>query len=330
LPVANITITGGSATLCAGETLTLSSDPADMYSWDTNPVSTTQVITVTPPAGINSVYTLTVTNSCGSDNASLPVTVEALLDAGPDIDLCKSTDPIGYGATSSATPAGGTWSSPDTLVFPGNLQTDGFIDHVSIPWGAGYEIVYTSASGQCADTLLLGVTGADAGNDSVICPGTGTFFLPLALPSNGTWSSPDPVANGAILNDVTGEIIKDGLAGDYNFVYSSLGCPDTVLVTVCGSNNVWVPNIFSPNADSENDIMFVRGIAVDWVHILIYDRWGEQVYDSGIGRMALDEGWDGTYKGKELTPQVFVYYLEGAFLDGEVIEMMKGNITLVK
>ena len=129
---------------------------------------------------------------------------------------------------------------------------------------------------------------------------------------------------------MTGEIIKDGLVGDYIFVYTSQGCPDTVVVNVCGSNDIWIPNIFSPNGDQNNSIMYVRGIAVDWVHILIYDRWGELVYDSGQGRMAMDEGWDGTYKGKELTPQVFVYYMDGAFLDGEVIDMMKGNITLVK
>ena len=46
----------------------------------------------------------------------------------------------------------------------------------------------------------------------------------------------------------------------------------------------------------------------------------------------MQQGWDGTYKGKELTPQVFVYYMEGAFLDGEEFdeEDRQGNITLVK
>ncbi len=95
---------------------------------------------------------------------------------------------------------------------------------------------------------------------------------------------------------------------------------------------VWVPNIFSPNGDDENDIMFVRGIAVDWVLIKIFDRWGELIFDSSQDGDAMLQGWDGTYKGKELTPQVFVYYLEGAFLDGEEFdeEDRQGNITLVK
>ena len=334
LPVASIT---GLNTLCAGETVTLTAGIEQSYSWNTSPVSTSQIITVTPPAGTVTTYTLIVTNGCGSDSISHMVSVEEVIYAGPDIDLCKNTDPIGYGATSSASPAGGTWSSPDTLVFPDNMQPDGFIDHVSIPWGSGYEIVYTSASGNCSDTLLLEVTGADAGLDTSSCTGTSTFFLPEALPPGGTWSSPDADADMNIIDPLTGEVSSDGLAGDYVFVYETLGasgngCPDSVTINVCGANDIWVPNIFSPNGDDENDIMFVRGIAVDWVLIKIFDRWGELIFDSSQDGDAMLQGWDGTYKGKELTPQVFVYYMEGAFLDGEEFDEQdrQGNITLVK
>jgi len=332
LPVASIT---GLNTLCAGETVTLTAGIEQSYSWNTSPVSTSQIITVTPPAGTVTTYMLTVTNSCGSDSISHMVSVEEVIYAGPDIDLCTNTDPIGYGATSSATPIGGAWSSPDTLVFPDNMQTDGFIDHVSIPWGSGYEIVYTSASGNCSDTLLLEVTGAEAGADTSVCNGRGSFFLPVGMPPGGTWSSTDPDAD-MNTDPLTGEVITDGLAGEYVFVYEtqggSKGCPDSVTIKLCGDNDIWVPNIFSPNGDGENDIMFVRGIAVDWVLVKIYDRWGELVFDSSTDGDAMLQGWDGTYKGKELTPQVFVYYMEGAFLDGEEFdeEVKQGNITLVK
>jgi len=98
---------------------------------------------------------------------------------------------------------------------------------------------------------------------------------------------------------------------------------------LCGENDVWVANIFSPNGDNSNDLLFVRGEAIDWVHLKIYDRWGELVFDSGNGLEAMTSGWDGTAKGKAVSPQVFAYYLEGAFLDGKEI-FLKGNITLVK
>ena len=134
-----------------------------------------------------------------------------------------------------------------------------------------------------------------------------------------------------ILDPLTGEVEKFGLAGDFVFVYDNQGCPDSVLVTVCEDveNTVFVPNIFSPNGDLENDVLTVFGENLDNVKIKIYDRWGELLYESTSAEEAVYMGWDGTYEGKKLTPQVFVYYLEGNYLDGETF-FFQGNITLVK
>ena len=126
-----------------------------------------------------------------------------------------------------------------------------------------------------------------------------------------------------------GTVDKDELKGEIIFVYTNQGCSDSVLVDLCGANDVWVANIFSPNGDNNNDLLLVRGEAISWVHITIYDRWGELVFDSGKGLEAMTSGWDGTARGKTVSPQVFVYYLEGAHLDGEEI-FLTGNITLVK
>jgi hypothetical protein len=40
-------------------------------------------------------------------------------------------------------------------------------------------------------------------------------------------------------------------------------------------------------------------------------------------------GWDGTYKGKNLNPGIFAYYLKAITLVNKKIEK-KGNITLIK
>ncbi|HIA10835.1 MAG TPA: gliding motility-associated C-terminal domain-containing protein, partial [Flavobacteriales bacterium] len=324
LPIANIT--GGGVTICDGIAVNLNGDPGDSYLW-TPTAEITQNIVVSP--SVTTTYTLTVTNSCGTDIATTDITVLTAAQAGPDFELCKNLDPLGYLDTAAAFPAGGTWSSPDPLVDP-NLNPDGFIDHISIPWGNGYQIVYTA--GGCTDTMLLDVTGAKTGNDTVICP-SGAFFLSVAQPPGGTWSYLDPTTGiqttTNIIDPITGEIDKGDLSGDITFVYTSQGCPDTMVVTLCGENDIWVPNVFSPNGDFWNDIVRVRGEAVDYVTIVIYDRWGELIFDGNSTEAAMNTGWDGTKKGKELAPQVFVYYLKGAFLDGEEF-VKQGNITLVK
>ena len=59
--------------------------------------------------------------------------------------------------------------------------------------------------------------------------------------------------------------------------------------------------------------------------LLIFDRWGNRVF----GTTDINQGWDGTHKGKGLNPGVFVYYVRTTFIDGSVGEL-KGNVTLIK
>ena len=57
----------------------------------------------------------------------------------------------------------------------------------------------------------------------------------------------------------------------------------------------------------------------------IFDRIGEMVYSSDN----IEEGWDGTFKNKDLNPDVFVWMAEVLFIDG-VTEIFSGDVTLVR
>jgi gliding motility-associated-like protein len=102
---------------------------------------------------------------------------------------------------------------------------------------------------------------------------------------------------------------------------------DSITVTVnenC-NNIVFIPNIFSPNSDGANDILYVRGENIKEVSLSIYDRWGEKVFESNDKA----KGWDGNFKGKPCPAEVYVYYVNVTFNNGAV-EQKKGNITLVR
>ena len=76
---------------------------------------------------------------------------------------------------------------------------------------------------------------------------------------------------------------------------------------LCDDQYIFVPNAFSPNGDTENDVLYVRGGAVVKEMVFrIYDRWGEMVFE-GLNRA---DGWDGTFRGKALDPDVYDYYLK--------------------
>ncbi|MCB0507822.1 MAG: gliding motility-associated C-terminal domain-containing protein [Bacteroidetes bacterium] len=104
---------------------------------------------------------------------------------------------------------------------------------------------------------------------------------------------------------------------------------DTVSIQVvqyeCGSKNIFLPTAFSPNGDEINDVYFVRSSVLKSMLLVIYDRWGNKVFES----KDINIGWDGTYKGKPANADVYGYYFTGECLQGEKISL-KGNITLLR
>jgi gliding motility-associated-like protein len=110
--------------------------------------------------------------------------------------------------------------------------------------------------------------------------------------------------------------------------YNSKGClsSDTINVIVvedCGE--MYVPNAFTPNNDGNNDVLYVRGICLQSLTFMIFDRWGEKIFETADQ----SRGWDGTYKGQALNSGVFVYRLEGKTYDNKAFSR-KGNITLLR
>ncbi len=96
---------------------------------------------------------------------------------------------------------------------------------------------------------------------------------------------------------------------------------------------VGVPTAFSPNGDGNNDRIWIHaqeGILQEINYFMIFDRWGEQVFNEGPHQPNNpDSGWDGTLDGEPLNPEVFVFVAEVVFDDG-TSEVIKGDITLVR
>lgn len=99
----------------------------------------------------------------------------------------------------------------------------------------------------------------------------------------------------------------------------------TVVTNPCDEPFVFFPNAFSPNGDGANDVLYLRGVNVTEVYFAIYNRWGEKVYES----FSKDDGWDGTFRGKELPPDVYGFYLRVRCADNEEF-YKQGNVTLFR
>lgn len=94
---------------------------------------------------------------------------------------------------------------------------------------------------------------------------------------------------------------------------------------ICDGPDIFVPNTFTPNGDGQNDVLYVRGRNIASMQFMVFDRWGEKVFES----TRPDHGWDGLFEGKPVDPAVFVYHLSATCVDGQAY-FNKGNITVVR
>jgi gliding motility-associated-like protein len=100
-----------------------------------------------------------------------------------------------------------------------------------------------------------------------------------------------------------------------------------VLDVFCNEDGITIPNAFSPNEDGVNDTYFIvdkDGVVTDF-KLEIFNRLGQKVFST----TDINIKWDGTYRGEELNPQVFDFYLELKCVDDKTL-FKKGNITLIR
>ena len=109
------------------------------------------------------------------------------------------------------------------------------------------------------------------------------------------------------------------------FVRNDSSCSEGWITIEVGCGNVFVPNAFSPNQDGHNDRFFVRGVCISNMHLAVYDRWGNCVFET----YNIHKGWDGTYKGVDLNVGTYLWYLNATLNDGTSIDR-KGSVTLIR
>jgi hypothetical protein len=118
--------------------------------------------------------------------------------------------------------------------------------------------------------------------------------------------------------------------------YNANGCTDTtsILVNVINNQNLFIPNVFSPySSDSENNKVKVYGanISESGFSFMIFNRWGQVVYQASDFTQANKVGWNGKLDntGVDMSLGTYTYTLKGKYADGKEFEKV-GTISLVK
>ena len=315
--------------VCFGESVTLTGSGADSYSWDGGIVNG---VPYSPVALGVTTYTVTGTTAFGCvGTATITISV---IDCEPVVPLFSVQSVACVGAciqiNDESTGAVVAWSWDfGGAAIPGTSTEQNPVICVTDPGSFTIELTTTSSTGALS-TVSHVVTVYDnpslvAAKDTIIDLG-GQAILVGITPSSGTFEW-EPTQNMDCPDcQITG--VNPNESTTYTVYFEDQnGCKasDTVMVLVNFVEGVGVPTAFSPNGDGYNDILFIKGYALESVSLVVYNRYGEIVFETTDQRI----GWDGTFKNREENPGVFTWVLYYEFLNGKT-GSQKGNTTLIR
>ena len=216
------------------------------------------------------------------------------------------------------------------------INFSGFFTFNSLPEG-DYTIWVRDIKG-CRDSIDASIIDppplfVDAGADVTIDLGENTGLE--AVPSNPmvdfSWM-PDTFLTCYNCHDPTAE--PPNTTTFTATITDAVGCTasDDVTVFIVKNRPIYIPNAFSPNGDGTNDnFILYGGKSARKIQLLrIFNRWGALIFegqDLDLGDVS--QGWDGTFKGEILSPDVFAFYALIEFIDDEVI-LYEGDLTILK
>ncbi len=305
---------GNDTTLCHGNTYLLSSnaDPLTTSVWQDGTTGPDFLIT---SAGI---YSITQSNQCGNGTDSIVigyVDAPVPFDLGQDTTLCPGESII---LTSPLT--------SNTMQWQDGSQSSQFIaDAANTYW-----LQVSNSCGSVSDSIVISydqdMPVVDLGPSPEWCQGNVfTFDASQPFPATYSWNT------GA-----TTPMIEVNTTGHYS-VEVSAHCGDAtdevdvIANTDCPSGEIFIPNIISPNGDNVNDIFTISmgpDVELESIHGEIFDRWGNQVFNSD----AIPFTWDGRFHNETLQPAVYVYKFSVKYrVNGDEFDkVFRGDVTLVK
>ncbi|MCB9353038.1 MAG: gliding motility-associated C-terminal domain-containing protein [Lewinellaceae bacterium] len=315
-----------------------STTPGSMnYSWTTpdgNFITATNI--QTPEVDAPGTYTLLVTNPANGCSNTDSVIVAALPPPAfepevlqPNCHRLKGT--VNFGAiTGGMSPY--LYSSNGGQTFSGQST-------VQQLQAGSYDLVVQDVNGCTAETTVIVNTPfipeVKLEDFVLIELGESVLLDPvLNMPDDDVASWIWTPADGLSCADCPRPEAKPLKPAQYTLtVVDSNGCEAkaTIRILVDRKRFLYAPNIFSPNDDGINDMftLYAKGVT-DIQRLQVFDRWGAEVFM--VEHLQPNDelhGWNGTFRGHDLNPAVFVWQAVVEFEDGAV-EVFSGDITLVR
>ncbi len=274
------------------------------------------------------IFTLTVTTAAGclaKDSTRIFVIPVRFMGTSPDTSICpRDSALLTVFSTDTSVILDHVWWTPDyglsnatsftTYAWPnGNMEyivygvdTNGCLDSTF-----AHVIVKSGAVLNLPDSVTL-----YPGESYQINPGTNCSYHQW-FPATGL--SADSIANPIARPEVSTKYIVHGT--------TEVGCTavDSIEIKVNNDAYINIPNAFTPGSEPNAILKVLHKGDATLKDFVIYDRWGVKMFETHD----INEGWDGTYKGKPQPFGVYIYMAEAVSPTGRKF-VKQGNVTLIR
>ena len=324
---------GADALVCRGSSIKLSATGAATYTWKASAdldCTTCPAPVATPTT--NTTYYVTGATAFGcttTDSVRITVRQPFTLTTAPGDTICAG-EVTALGATGADRY---TWYPSTGLDNAGSGKTKARPMVTTL-----YTVVGRDSDNCFADSakVLIKVNplpSVEAGSDVTASAGTAVQLRAAASSDVTSWQwMPTQGLNCATCPE---PVASPRTSTKYNVVVRNAGgcsgSDDVTVSVVCNGGNLFIPNTFSPNGDGSNERFYPRGTGIHLIKSLrVFNRWGEVVFERlNFNANDAAAGWDGTFKGARLSPDVYIYSCEVVCINNEVIPF-KGDITLLR
>ena len=304
VPLPTVTLPTDTAA-CDGESIFLNpNNPALAYQWSDG--STQNTLSVNTYGTVS--VTFTDANNC-ENTASVDIVIHPLptVNLPEDTLLCEGIplvlDPGQPGYSYN-------WSTGDTdptlTVFGPGTYTVDFVD------------ANDCQNSDQTEVTLVPQLSVNLGPDREVCGGE-----VISLDA-------DPDQRGITYLWSTGAVTRQleiEATGEY-WVEVSNECftaGDTLNIEIQTESGLFVPTAFTPNGDGLNDEFLISALNVPDFQLIIFNRWGQQVFSSDSPL----KSWDGTLKGQSAPEGVYPFIIKFTNCKLEP-DVRQGSVTLIR
>ena len=322
-------------TICAGESIVLSAEGGETYSWSDNHVNG-EIISPTS----NETYTVTGTSSNGCTNSDdLSINVQDLPIVSFEIPDHTNCAPLTLQLiNTSQNTSDCEWHLSNGEIYNGcdgpliTLNQTGCIEIQLIASLQGCQGSMSIQNAVCLDDPPNANFSASTNQISEL--DNSVYFENQSInASYYSWIFGDGNQSNAFNATHNYSILQTDGYTVYLIAESLNGCVDTtsIFIEVKEELIFYVPNTFTPNSDEFNNVfkpIFTSGFDPDNYNLFIYNRWGELIFESNNPEI----GWDGNYSGDYFSAQDGTYDWKIIFKSDESDErkLVLGHVNLIR